>query len=332
MADGEKRYSNVAWGLFFLTGTAPWMMVNALFLQLAAFTDGPNSFSVPEGNAIASHMALAIQVGNIVTILYVFMGRYILFDLRKVIMGILAFEVIASAALYFAWDHELVLFNLRMSHTLIITAFISGAAGSMSNVTFWSFATRYCPEMTAALALGTSFSNILPSVVAAIQMPGSSPVFSPSWFFLVIGIMLCMATLSFYLISWSTLADSAYDTGEVEAPLKEGRDRECAAKNTGASTGDDSRQKGSNVRRNNIHDNNNLNNARNNRLDPSGGAPKDNINSPNLNINISGPYEDGGVLGMRSRGTEGVGHSNGSNGGSNGLMIPLLPKRAATDW
>eukprot|EP00466_Bigelowiella_natans_P013009 jgi/Bigna1/133081/aug1.20_g7789 len=79
----EQGYSSVAWALFFMTGIAPWILVNALFLQLAAFTDGPNSFAVPEGNAIASHMAVAIQAGNIVTIVYVVANRYFVFDLRK---------------------------------------------------------------------------------------------------------------------------------------------------------------------------------------------------------------------------------------------------------
>jgi len=195
-----------------MTGTAPWMLVNAVFLQLAAFTDGPDGFSVPEGNAIASYMALAIQVGNVVTIGYVFASRIVRFDLRKVILAVLVLEILTTVALSMAWDASTSLLGSRVSIVLILASFASGVVGSMSNVTFWPYATGYCAEMTGAMALGTSFSNIIPSIIAAAQLPGSTPRFAPSLFFTIIGLMLVLATVSFFLAAWTGLASAALDT------------------------------------------------------------------------------------------------------------------------
>ncbi|GAB5354083.1 hypothetical protein AAMO2058_000089100 [Amorphochlora amoebiformis] len=209
-----QAHQALPYALFFLTGMAPWMLVNALFLQLAAFTDGHGGFAVPEGNAIASYMALAIQFGNIVTIGYVCLGKYIKFDLRKVILSILILEILTTLWLSFAWKAQMRVLGAHISVTLILVAFTSGVVGSMSNVTFWPFAVFYSPSMTAAMALGTSFSNILPSILAAMQLPGPSPRFSTSLFFVLTAGMLVIATLSFGLIGWTDLASPVKEAKE----------------------------------------------------------------------------------------------------------------------
>jgi len=196
------------------------MLVNALFLQLAAFTDGPKGFSVVEGNAIASYMALAIQLGNVVTIVYCFLGRRIKWDLRRVMMYILGLQLLATVFLSFFWDKQVKLFGQNISITLLSAAFASGAVGSMSNLTFWPFAVRYCPSMTAAMALGTSFSNILPSIVAALQLPGPDPRFSPTVFFLVTAFFIFIACCSFAVIAWTKYASAALPSAfMMTAPL-----------------------------------------------------------------------------------------------------------------
>jgi hypothetical protein len=66
---------------------------------------------------------------------------------------------------------------------LMIGAFISGIVGCTMMLVVWSFTSRYRTIYTSALSGGLGLSGLFPSIVAIAQNAGSSPTFSPQWYF-----------------------------------------------------------------------------------------------------------------------------------------------------
>jgi hypothetical protein len=85
-----------------------------------------------------------------------------------------------------------------MSVSLFICCAIGGSAGALASVVMNPFLTRYKDDFITASRSGGSMCIVLTAVLAAIQNPGSrTPHFSPTFYLLIVAIMLSFPILAF---------------------------------------------------------------------------------------------------------------------------------------
>ena len=85
-----------------------------------------------------------------------------------------------------------------MSVSLFICCAIGGSAGALASVVMNPFLTRYKDDFITASRSGGSMCIVLTAVLAAIQNPGSrTPHFSPTYYLLIVAIMLSFPIFAF---------------------------------------------------------------------------------------------------------------------------------------
>lgn len=85
-----------------------------------------------------------------------------------------------------------------MSVSLFICCAIGGSAGALASVVMNPFLTRYKDDFITASRSGGSMCIVLTAVLAAIQNPGSrTPHFSPTFYLLIVAIMLSFPIFAF---------------------------------------------------------------------------------------------------------------------------------------
>eukprot|EP00211_Chloroparvula_japonica_P002101 CAMPEP_0119124066 /NCGR_PEP_ID=MMETSP1310-20130426/3796_1 /TAXON_ID=464262 /ORGANISM="Genus nov. species nov., Strain RCC2339" /LENGTH=464 /DNA_ID=CAMNT_0007113955 /DNA_START=135 /DNA_END=1529 /DNA_ORIENTATION=+ len=180
--------------LYFLLGLSSWLLVNGAFLEL------PILFMVsPEGYAIASYIVLAVQVGNIFPVLYVYAFPQV--EVTIAIGVNLLVTELAAVLLIFFWD------AVAFDHSvgLIVLSAVAGGVGSMSMVTLFSFASRASSQHMTAAAAGVSFNGLLGSVIALIQQPGKSTQrFGATTFFGILAAFILLSVFAFAVILYRT--------------------------------------------------------------------------------------------------------------------------------
>jgi len=181
------------YALFFSLGCAPWLLVNAIFLQL------PFLIELPQGDSIAAMISLSVQTANCLVPLYLYLRRKSFLDVRKVIFGLLLLAFCSSLGYSAAWKFAKLDANSTFI-ALIILSGLAGATGCLSNVSFWEFVAAYHPNLITAVAVGNAFSSIIPSAVAAIQNPGPNSKFNFSLYFVLNGIFLLLCILCYLCI------------------------------------------------------------------------------------------------------------------------------------
>lgn len=181
--------------LFFLVGLAPWLLVNALFMQLPVFIA-----ELPEGNSIASYLIIIIQLGNIIPIGYVVVRQYMRVPYNWVIVGTLGCGIATAILLGVFWDHTAHLFDSTRSVALMVLTLFAGLVGCFAVVSFFPFASLFKHSITAALSTGMGINGLVPSLLAAIQDPGGSKRFSVAVFFFIMGACLTLSLFSYVCI------------------------------------------------------------------------------------------------------------------------------------
>lgn len=141
-----------------LIGLSPWIPVNSIFLQLPFYIS-------TLGVSIASQLTLAVQISNIVPLIYHFITPTLLSPLylhRLSCFIILACLLISSCLLLLSLN---VLSTIHCA--LLILAGLSGAMGTLSNLVLWPLAAS--GDHILEYSLGIGLSPVIPGVLALIQ-------------------------------------------------------------------------------------------------------------------------------------------------------------------
>ena len=149
----------------------------------------------PEGICIATYMNASTNLGVISAALYFLYIRFI-----GPIPHIVAVPIIlassAIAAYLVSAVHATTLHGTSVS--LFMCCAIGGSAGALASVVMNPFLTKYKDDFITASRSGGSMCIVLTAVLAAIQSPGSStPRFSPTYYLLIVAIILSFPIFAF---------------------------------------------------------------------------------------------------------------------------------------
>ena len=158
------------WAVFFLFGTLSWTLVTALFAEAAYFQK-----VLPEGQAIYADLDCAMELGNIVPailFLYVSSER----QLRKHnarITGAAAVVAVGAAILWATtWNITVNLGGTAAHGTslfALLAAWLSGAIGSTSMLTFFNFAAPYGRDAISATSVGIGACGLVTNILGITQ-------------------------------------------------------------------------------------------------------------------------------------------------------------------
>ena len=149
----------------------------------------------PEGICIATYMNASTNLGVISAALYFLYIRFI-----GPIPHIVAVPIIlassAIAAYLVSAVHATTLHGTSVS--LFLCCAIGGSAGALASVVMNPFLTKFKDDFITASRSGGSMCIVLTAVLAAIQSPGSStPRFSPTYYLLIVAIILSFPIFAF---------------------------------------------------------------------------------------------------------------------------------------
>jgi len=219
----------VAYLTFFVFGLSPWLLVNALYLELPIFIE-----NISEGASIVVFMSSAIQLANIVAFFFVWwQTRHSPLPYSLSISGIIVLAIIDSFLVGCFWDVEVNILNSMHSVTLLVWTFLAGCVGCLSMVIFFPFASQYDPVLISATSTGMGCNGLLASLIALIQNPGSNtqPRFSVFVYFLLFTLVLFLSLGSFLIIlNWNIIQHYKFDyqqaTKAADVSLKISNERE----------------------------------------------------------------------------------------------------------
>lgn len=157
-------------------GLGTWLGVNGLYVQLPLLVE-----RLPEGWALPSSMALAVQLANVGLLIYALLRRirpaasdapyvYIL-----LVIGTTALTLNAFFYTYTSFIGE----NEHSLAFLILT-FFAALVGCTSSVLFYPYLRHYREIYLATYLAGEGLSGFIPSIMALIQGVGGDPECLPS--------------------------------------------------------------------------------------------------------------------------------------------------------
>jgi len=178
----DARIAPWALVLWVFFGASGWWSCNAVFSEMPLYVA-----QLPEGKRIGNLLEFMTQLGNVVLVGYKLLDNFVLVEVRWIIEFMMALAVAALLLNAVVWN-ELVGGG---SFFLLLVAFITGSAGSMSNATYWAFMMRYPPICTKAVSFGMSMGGVVTMLIAVVQLSGrsGSPLFGVGTFFVLTGFL-----------------------------------------------------------------------------------------------------------------------------------------------
>lgn len=184
-------------------GASSWVTVNGIFSVLPLIID-----QVPEGWAIASTLALAIQAANVGPLGYHFCchkSKHI----PIVVDGILSLGALSMLVLASFWNATVDIAGQPCSIILIACTFTAALCDCTSSVVYWPFIGKFAPVMVAGLALGENLSGVVASAVSWLAL-------SPSASFCSFGLLLMVSGLAFHRLLQASIEPKLLDVDLIE--------------------------------------------------------------------------------------------------------------------
>ena len=229
----------IGWALFFAIGTAPWLLVNGIFVELPIFVN-----VLPEGEGVAAIIGALVQAGNI-GLLYIPLRYTCGFNLSVTVCAVLALccgsSVLAALLSTETIDgHSIPLFAIT---------FFAGLGGCVSKVTWFPFAGNYRADAITAMSSGMGLSGLLVVLLGALQRVGNVEwgggsgsndnnktlgddddvlLFSEQTFFGTIAVLLGVSAAAYgYVLfnrsfgtAWGTHIDNLSPSAEHDSPIQ----------------------------------------------------------------------------------------------------------------
>jgi riboflavin transporter 2 len=186
-----------------------WISVNGFFSQLPIFVR-----VAPEGWAIASKMALALQMANIFPVTFLIIASFIsrkhrlLFETISIYL-ICIVGTVCCILLGLFWDKQITIGGQLMSFWLLFFVFWNGAVDCTTSVIYFPFISNYQYVYTSALTVGEGLTGGIVGVIGFIQQPGSEqPRFSVLVFCIILAVIMALSALAFTFLRFSFVGKS----------------------------------------------------------------------------------------------------------------------------
>lgn len=199
-------------------GVGSWILVNSLYTQLPLLVQ-----SAPEGWNLPSYLSIAIQIGNLGPLLYSAWRKKFgnLYD-RPLTIFILILGIISMFLLAMFYNVSSTIFGQPHSIVLCILTFAIALVGCTSSVLFIPSLSQYSDIYLVTYMVGEGISGFVPSIIAIVQGVGTTTChtvvrngqvitektitnayFSSRFFFILIGIIMCVSTISYLCLEYS---------------------------------------------------------------------------------------------------------------------------------
>jgi len=199
----EKDVSGIQWSwstivAFMVLGVNPsWSLPCALFVEVPIFQQ-----DAPEGLSLAAWMNVAINIGLVLTFVFVFYDTFIYHvKTEHAINFVIVFSSICCLVCAFTWTYT----AWGMSITILGMCMLGGTVGTFQVLVFLPYLTRFHPYCFALARLGdVIFVGVL-SILGLMQQATS---ITPTVFFLVLAPTQLIPLLSMVHISRNKLGIS----------------------------------------------------------------------------------------------------------------------------
>lgn len=196
-------------------GLGTWLSVNGLYLQLPLLVE-----RLPEGWALPSSMALAIQLANVGILAYAVLKRLLPRSSdAHFIYGLLAVGTLALVLNAFLYEHTTLVAGSERSVAFLALTFFAALVGCTSSVLFYPYLRHFRDVYLATYLVGEGLSGLVPSLLTLAQGVGGEhvclpaadnsslvphyppPRFGSSLFLLLLGCLSAASLVSFVLIN-----------------------------------------------------------------------------------------------------------------------------------
>lgn len=182
----------------FAAGIGPWLLINAVFVQLASFVR-------LSGPSISAVLAVFVQVGTLAALLYTVWPPRRAPEWLSISLTA-ALNVGGGVALTLAWHHEVLILGHARPVVAIIATAAAGCSGAISVVQLYPLTARGSHATTAALSAGMGSNGIVASLLGLA-------VAAPSHYFAAVtGVVIVAAVASVALAALLPPPQSAHDT------------------------------------------------------------------------------------------------------------------------
>jgi len=199
-------------------GIGSWILVNSLYTQLPLLVQ-----SAPEGWNLPSYISISIQTGNLGPILYgAWRKRHGNKYDRPLTISVMILGTISMFLMSMFYNVSGNIFGQPHSILLYILTFFIAFVGCTSSVLFIPSLSNYPDIYLVTYMVGEGISGFVPSLIAIVQGVGTTTChtvlqngktikeksvtnayFSSTLFFIIIGIIMCMSTLSYLCLEYS---------------------------------------------------------------------------------------------------------------------------------
>lgn len=157
--------SSSDWLNFLVLGLPTWTLVDGTWAALSQLAN-----TLPEGYNISSYLILSLTLGNIFPLMVGYAIRTAsTAQINQLIKLILITGWVTGLMMGIFWNSTVIISGGQTSFPLFILFFIVGACSSTSNVTHYTYVSRYHGSDTTALGTGMGVGSMVAGILALLQ-------------------------------------------------------------------------------------------------------------------------------------------------------------------
>lgn len=216
--------------LAILFGMCSWLGVTSVYLQLPIIVS-----TAPEGWTLASYLVLAVQLGNVGSLVYVIYQKYSAKKIGDDILIYITLAVGCVAAIGMAFFYEVTID--KHSVALLLFTFLLSLVGCVSMVLFMPYMGRFRECYLVSYMFGMALNGFLTSLLALVQGVGGPsecipvknatdgtiilqkytppPLFGSKVYFLLVFVLMVIGTIAFHLLNRLSVCKKEYANGTI---------------------------------------------------------------------------------------------------------------------
>ena len=193
-----------------IVGVSAWIEINGIFSELGHMQ------MLPEKWSLASIIVIIVQIGNIAPFVFSMIKNKP--PLRWSMMLVLSMGLSSMIFLAIFWSWTYHIFGANRSVMLYIGSWIAASADCLSNLVFWPYVGQFPRTYITAMGTGESLSSAVSAAIAASQKAFG---FTPSVFFIVLGVVVVLSSIAFAVLE-TRYASSLCDLAKAKSmPIAE---------------------------------------------------------------------------------------------------------------
>ena len=172
-----------------IVGVSAWVEINGIFSELGHMQ------MLPEKWSLASIIVIIVQIGNIAPFIFSMIRNKPPLRWSMVLVLSMGLSSMVFLAIFWSWTYSMA--GAERSVMLYIGSLIAASADCLSNLVFWPYVGQFPRSYITAMGTGESLSSAVSALVAASQKAFG---FTPSVFFIVIGVVVVFSSVAFAVL------------------------------------------------------------------------------------------------------------------------------------